>query len=99
MMPFLPKTFYQQRFDMAQKCVRQNELSAISVNKVITLFHFGYEFENKVYEPALKMLAARTEWKDILEELETVENISFDTHWARDFFNEPRIRNIRKCIR
>lgn len=94
MMPFVPKTFYQQRFDMAQKCVRQKELSAISVNKVITLFHFGYEFENKVYEPALKMLTARPEWKDILGELETVENISFDTHWARDFFNEPRLETF-----
>ena len=30
MMPFLPKTFYQQRFEMAQKCVRQKELSANS---------------------------------------------------------------------
>ncbi|PRR87743.1 hypothetical protein C6W23_17340 [Bacillus atrophaeus] len=91
MMPFLPRTFHHQRFEMAQKCVRQKELSSINVNKVITLYHFGYEFENKVFEPALKMLAARSVWKEILDELENIENISFDKHWARDYFNEPRM--------
>lgn len=47
MIPFLPKTFFQQRFDMAIKAVRQKEINTIHVNKVITLFHFGYEFEKK----------------------------------------------------
>ncbi|MDM5283765.1 BREX-6 system BrxE protein [Peribacillus frigoritolerans] len=94
MVPFLPRTFYQQRLGMAQKSVRQKELSSISVNKVITLFHFGYEFENKVYEPAVNMLAERPEWMDILGELEMVEYISFDPHWARDFFNEPRLETF-----
>ena len=94
MIPFLPRTLHQQRLDMAQKCVRQKELSAINVNKVITLFHFGYEFENKVYEPAIKLLATRSGWKDILGEIEKIEQISFDTHWARDYFNEPRLETF-----
>ncbi|WP_336825130.1 BREX-6 system BrxE protein [Sporosarcina sp. USHLN248] len=91
LMPFLPRTFYQQRLDMAQKSVRQKELHSISVNKVITLFHFGYDFEKKVYGPAVEMLASRKEWKNILHEIETIENYSFEPHWARDFFNEPRL--------
>lgn len=91
LMPFLPRTFYQQRLAMAQKSVRQKELDSISANKVITLFHFGYDFEKKVYEPAVKMLASRTEWKDILLEIETIQNYSFNPHWARDLFNEPRL--------
>ncbi len=91
LMPFLPRTFYQQRLDMAQRSVRQKELHSIRANKVITLFHFGYDFEKKVYEPAVKMLASRKEWKDILLEIEIIENYSFEPHWARDFFNEPRL--------
>ncbi|APC47776.1 hypothetical protein BME96_06140 [Virgibacillus halodenitrificans] len=91
LMPFLPRNFYQQRLDMAQKSVRQKELHSISANKVITLFHFGYDFEKKVYEPAVKILSSRKEWKDILHEIEAIENYSFAPHWARDFFNEPRL--------
>jgi len=94
MMPFLPRTFYQQRVDMAQKNVRQKELNNVNVNKVITLFHFGYDFEKKVYEPLLDMLSSRSGWKEMLHELETVEDFSFDTHWARDFFNEPRLETF-----
>jgi hypothetical protein len=94
MIPFLPRTFHQQRFDMAQKCVRQKELNAISVNKVITLFHFGYEFENKVFDPAIKMLAARSGWKEILGELESIEHTYVDRHWARDYFNQHRLETF-----
>ncbi|MEK4181340.1 BREX-6 system BrxE protein [Aeribacillus sp. FSL K6-1121] len=94
MIPFLPKTFFQQRFDMAIKAVRQKEINTIHVNKVITLFHFGYEFEKKVFEPALKMLTSRKEWKDILLEIEKIENISFTKHWARDFFDEHRLQTF-----
>ncbi len=94
MVPFLPKTFYQQRFDMVQKAVRQKEINSIPANKVITLFHFGFEFEKKVFEPALKMLSSRKEWEDVLLEVEKIQNISFEKHWARDFFEEPRLETF-----
>lgn len=94
MIPFLPKTFFHQRFDMAQKAVRQKEINSIPANKVITLFHFGYEFENKVFDPAIKTISSRKEWKDILLEIENVKNESFDKHWARDFFDEPRLETF-----
>lgn len=94
MMPFLPKTFFQQRFDMALKAVRQKELNTIPINKVISLFHFGHEFENKVFEPALKLIVKRKGWKEVLLELEKIENQSFNKHWARDFFDEYRLETF-----
>lgn len=96
MLPFFPKTFFQQRFDMAKKAVRQKELNSIPVNKVITLFHFGYEFENKVFDPALRMISTRKEWNDILLKTEKIENTSFENYWARDFFDEPRLETFAK---
>lgn len=94
LLPFLPKTFYKQRFDMAQKVVRQKEIDAIKVNKVITLFHFGYNFETNVFNPAIRMLVERPDWKNILDEVEKLENIFFEPHWAREFFNEPRLESF-----
>lgn len=94
MMPFLPKTFFYQRFDIALKAVRQKEINTIPINKVISLFHFGHEFENKVFEPALKLIVKRKGWKEVLLELEKIENQSFNKHWARDFFNEYRLETF-----
>lgn len=91
---FLPKTLHKQRLEIARKTVQQKEQNEIKVNRIVTLFHFGFDFERKVFEPAMKLLVERPQWLEILEEVENIIGYSAKKYWARDFFELYRLKNF-----
>ena len=88
---FFPNTFNSQRYNIGRKIIVDKEQREISEKDYISLFNFGYFFETEIFKPFLKEITTKSEWKDVLLDIEKIKDKKFEKPWVRDFYNIPKI--------
>lgn len=84
---FFPNTFLNQRYDIARKVVYEREKRIIQDKDFISLFYYGYDFENRIFKEYIHILSNLDEWKELLELIEDIKNFKVSNKWIKDIYN------------
>lgn len=91
---FFPNTFHRQRYHIARKILIDKETREIPERRYTSLFNYGYTFETEIFKPFINEISETEEWAEVLDMIEKVKGYKFNSYWARDFFEIPRLPSV-----
>lgn len=84
---FFPNTFLNQRYDIARKVVYEREKRIIQDKDFISLFYYGYDFENRIFKEYIHLLSGLNEWSELFQLVEDIKDVKVANKWMREMYN------------